>query len=170
MTIIEYIKNDLVGKLDNVLELGSGDQSDATKIVNYIGGKYFSIDKNDAEVSDAHLTFMRADYLDIKYLDEVIGNEKFSLIFSNYSLCFNKKEKIAQILPYYFDKIHSGGIFFVGDFAKDEKTVLKRTNLDSEWFYELIRSHFKSFTVLKKHVYEEAHGHNHSIFELIAHK
>lgn len=170
MTIIDYIRTNSPNKLDNVLELGSGDQADALQIISDINGKYFAIDKKNNEKENIGITFINADYFDIDYVDKIINNDKFDLIFSNYSLCFNQKDVIIKSLPYYLNKITQNGIFYLSDFNNNEQVVKKRTNLYDEWFFELIKTYFKSYNISEREVYEKEHDHTHNIFELIAYK
>jgi trans-aconitate methyltransferase len=172
MSIINYIKNNISDNISNVLELGSGDQSDALQILQIFKKvKYFAIDRKNSEIKNSNISFINFDYFNINSIDKIIKNEQFNIVFSNYSLCFNKKDLIIELLPYYFKKIVPGGIFYLSDFTKNEQTVIKRTNLDDEWFFELINKYFKSYTILsKKTVYEKEHDHSHSIFDLIAYK
>lgn len=169
ISIVDYVKIDLSGRLHNVLELGSGDLAEATQIAAEISGEYFAIDKRAVNArTSAHVTFINADYFDIDTVDNIIHDKKFDLIFANYSLCFNKKDALIERLPHYFDKLTENGIFYVGDFTTDEEIVKKRTNLDDEWFFDLIKKYFSSFEILRQEVYEEVHGHTHKIFEVIA--
>lgn len=171
ISIVNYIRTGLSGRLCNVLELGSGDQSDAMQIATEISGEYFSIDKKITDCPiNTNVVFINADYFNIDEVDKVIHNKKFDLIFSNYSLCFNKKDIIAKHLPYYFNKLTPSGIFYVGDFTNDEQVVKKRTNLDDEWFFNIIKMYFGSFKISRQDIYEKDHGHSHSIFELIVYK
>jgi len=171
ISAVNYIKTMLSGRLCNVLELGSGDQSEATQIATEISGEYFSIDKKAVDESvNNRVTFINADFFDINEVDKIIHNKKFELIFANYSLCFNKKDVIVEPLPYYFGKLVEGGIFYVGDFTNDEQVVRKRTNLDDEWFFDFIKKRFRSYEIGRENVYEELHGHTHRVFQLIAHK
>lgn len=171
ISIVDYVKIKLTGRLSNVLEIGSGNQSEAVQISTEISGEYFSIDKKAFNApTNSKIVFINADYFNIDEVDRVIHNKKFDLIFSNYSLCFNKKDTIVKYLPYYFDKLTPGGIFYVGDFTNDEQVVKKRTNLDDEWFFNIIKMYFGLFKISRQDIYENEHGHSHSVLELIAHK
>ncbi len=171
ISVVNYVKTNLAGRLGNVLELGSGDYNEALQIATEISGEYFAIDKkaND-KPENTHVSFINADFFDIAEIDKIIHEKKFDLIFANYSLCFNKKDVIVERLPYYFDRLTKDGIFYVGDFTIAEEVVKKRTNLDDEWFFDLIKKYFSSVEISRQEVYEEVHGHTHRIFELIAHK
>ncbi|MFZ2303607.1 MAG: class I SAM-dependent methyltransferase [Minisyncoccia bacterium] len=171
ISIVNYIKTNLSGQLCNVLELGSGDQSEAMQIVTEISGEYFSIDKKETDKPvNSQITFINANFFGINEVDKIIHNKKFDLIFANYSLCFNKKDVIIEHLPYYFGKLTGNGIFYVGDFTLDEQVVKKRTNLDDEWFFDFIKANFSSFKISRQNVFEKEHGHSHSVFRLIAYK
>jgi len=171
MSVVDYIKNNFESrKILNILELGSGDQKEAPLITNYIKGKYFAIDIHRADQENLAVSFICENYFNIDKINNKIKNVKFDLIFSSYSICFNKKDTIIERLPFYFEKISSGGIFYLSDFCSDEVVVKNRTNLDEAWFLELIKKYFKTYTISKRVVYEEEHRHSHSIFELIAYK
>lgn len=168
ISIVNYIKTNLSGQLHNVLELGSGDQSEATQIAAQISGEYFAIDKKAIDKTvNSRIISINADYFDIGEVDKVIHDKKFDLIFSNYSLCFNKKDIIIERLPYYFNKLEKNGVFYIGDFTDKEQIVKKRTNLHDEWFFNMIKTYFNSFTISEHDVYEKEHGHNHDVFELV---
>lgn len=171
ISVVNYVKTNLAGRLCNVLELGSGDQGEAMQIVTEISGEYFAVDTKASNESVNHqITFINTNFFDINEVDKIIHEKKFDLVFANYSLCFNKKDVIVEHLPYYFDKLTEDGIFYIGDFTNDEETVKKRTNLDDEWFFGLIKKYFSSVEISRQEVYEEVHGHTHRIFELIAQK
>ena len=85
-------------------------------------------------------------------------------------MCFNNKEQIINILPFYFKKIKKGGTFYLLDFTLDEEVVYKRTNLWDIWFFDLIKKYFNHFEVRIKKVFEREHDHTHHIFELICFK
>lgn len=171
ISVVNYIKDNLAGRALSILELGSGDNNEAMQIRAGVTGEYFAIDKKEPVVpASTNITFVNANLFDIKEVEKIICDKKFDFIFANYSLCFNKKDTILENLPYYFNKLEEGGIFYVGDFTANEEVVQKRTNLDDEWFFDFIKSNFKSFEISRQEVYEEVHGHTHRIFELIAHK
>jgi len=170
MSIIDYIKLNLSSGFNSVLELDSGDQNEAQKIINEINVRYFAIDKKEEKARDSKISLFNLDFFNVSQVDNVIKDIKFDLIFSNYSLCFNKKDIIVKFLPYYFNKIKPNGIFYLNDFSVDEQTVKKRTNLDDQWFFDLLNRYFKSYTISRQTIYEKEHGHSHSIFELIASK
>lgn len=171
ISVVNYIKSNLTKQLFNVLELGSGDQSEAMQIVAEISGEYFAVDKKaSCEPVNSKITFVNADFFDVDEVDKVIHEKKFDFIFANYSLCFNKRDIIIKQLPYYFGKLTKGGMFYIGDFTTEEEVVKKRTNLDDDWFFDLIKKYFDSIEISRQEVYEEIHGHTHRIFELVAQK
>lgn len=171
ISIIKYVDSLSCNKLFNVLELGSGDQKQAIEIASKITGNFVSIDKIRPDLfTDKNILFINDNFFNLESINNIIKDQKFDLIFSNYSLCFNRKESIIECLPYYFEKLSDNGIFYIVDFASNEEVVKKRTNLDDKWFFDLINTYFEYFDLIREHIYEEEHGHNHKIFELIAHK
>ena len=159
-------------KLNNAIELGCGNLTDALWLSKNISGKILAIDKkikkND---DDKKIIYIESDYFDINKISGYTKiNKHYDLIYSSYSLCFNNKEQIINILPFYFKKIKKGGTFYLLDFTLDEEVVYKRTNLWDIWFFDLIKKYFNHFEVRIKKVFEREHDHTHHIFELICFK
>jgi len=168
MLIDKFVEKTFGNKTIKILELGSGDQADALKVTDKMNGEYIAVDKLDCDNPTNNITFIKNDYSDIANIDKLINKKNFDLIFSNYSICFNTKERILEFLPYYFNKIAAGGYFYLSDFCTDEEIVKRRTNLDSQWFFDLISANFKTFEASRSEVFEKEHNHNHRIFELVA--
>ncbi|MDD5726746.1 MAG: class I SAM-dependent methyltransferase [Patescibacteria group bacterium] len=145
--------------MKKALELGCGDLKEANVLTDY---DVLAIDKKINGTPAAHVTALEADYFDVEIKDQ------YNLVYSNYSLCFNKKEVIQSRLPKILSHLLPSGIFILNDFSNNEKTVLKRTNLDETWFFDLIRSNVGEFEVKREQIFEEEHGHFHQIFQIQA--
>ena len=157
-------------KLINAVDLGCGNLRDALWLSQKINGKILAIDKKNQH-NNKKIMCIEADYFGIKKINQSVkANKHYDLIFSCYSLCFNKKEQIVSFLPFYFKQIKKGGFFYLLDFTIDENVVTKRTNLWDIWFFDLIKKHFDHFEVKTKKVFEKEHKHTHCIFELVCFK
>ena len=156
-------------KLNNAIELGCGNGKDALWLSKKIGKKILAIDKEIKKNNDdKKIINVETDYFDVNKIGKYIKADKhYDLIYSSYSLCFNDKEQIINVLPFYFKKMKSGGAFYLLDFTSDEKIVSKRTNLWEIWFFDLIKKYFDHFEIRTKKVFEKEHGHTHHIFELV---
>jgi len=156
-------------KLSSAIELGCGSGKDALWLSKKIGKKILAIDKEIKKNNDnKKIINVEADYFDVKKIAKYIkADNRYDLIYSSYSLCFNDKEQIINVLPFYFKKIKNGGTFYLLDFTSDEEIVSKRTNLWEIWFFDLIKKYFDHFEIRTKKVFEKEHGHTHHIFELV---
>ncbi len=159
-------------KLSNAIELGCGHLVDALWLSKKISGKILAIDKKIKQNNkNKKIVCVEDDYFDINKISQYAKtNGRYDLIFSCYSLCFNNKEQIINLLPFYFEKIKKGGVFYLLDFTSDEDIVSKRTNLWDIWFFDLIKKYFSQFDVRIKKVFEKEHKHTHHIFELVCFK
>ncbi len=92
----------------------------------------------------------------------------FDIIYANFSLCFNTREVIEKKLPNFLVHLKRKGVFQIKDFHTDDPVVKKRTNLHTEWFFDLVRKNVGAFTFQDEIVFEEEHHHAHHIFTLRA--
>lgn len=156
-------------KVSTAIELGSGEGDDTKFLCEQRAKQVISIDKKKItkKIGNCAKT-INDNYFDLDKIKlEMDENSSFDIVFSSCSLCFNTKEQIERFLPFYLEKIKKGGIFYVLDFTSEEKVVTNRTNLWDIWFLTLLNKYFDRFEIRTQNVYEEAHGHSHSIFELI---
>ena len=108
-------------KLNNAIELGCGNGKDALWLSKKIGKKILAIDKEIKKNNDdKKIINVETDYFDVNKIGKYIKADKhYDLIYSSYSLCFNYKEQIMNVLPFYFKKIKNGGVFYLLDFTSD---------------------------------------------------
>jgi SAM-dependent methyltransferase len=138
-----------------ILELGWGDLSE----VNLQKGDITTVAKKIVGKPAKHVTAIEGDFFDMQF------HKDFDRINANYSLCFNSKEIIEDRLPFILECLKKGGILTISDFQRSEQIVLKRTNLDSDWFFDILKRNINpEISILRKDIFEEVHNHSHSIF------
>lgn len=143
--------------MKKALELGCGNLSEANSLTDY---SVTAIDKKITGTPLSHVTTIEGDYFNIDL------KTTFDLIYANYTLCFNKRSRIESRLPYILLHLTNGGTLIIKDFAKDEKTVTKRTNLDAEWFFKLLRRHVGKIYISRERVHEKEYNHMHEVLTI----
>ncbi len=127
-----------------------------------MSGEVVAIDKKITCQPAKHVSAIKGDYFDMQLEGD------FDLIYSNYSLCFNKQETIEQKLPLILSHLKPGGVFQVQDFHSGDKVVKKRTNLYATWFFDLVKKEVGPFTLKDEKIFERGHNHEHWEFTLKA--
>lgn len=154
-------------KVASAVELGCGTGEDTNLLLERGAEKVIAIDKKDFRKNlNGSTEFIEGNYFD-EDIKNRLTNFKCDLLFSCYSLCFNTQKDIEENLIFYVDKIKTGGVFYILDFTSDEKVVTKRTNLWNMWLLSLLKNHFDHFEIRTQDIYEDAHQHSHSVFELV---
>jgi len=147
--------------MKTALDLGCGDLKEANSLTEY---HVIAVDRKIEGVPLPHVTFIEGDYFDMEFKGE------FDLIYSDYSICFNRRERIEENFPRILSLLRQGGILIIRDFSSEEKVVQKRTNLDEEWFFELLRKNVGTLKIERKEVYEENHKHTHHLLIMTCQK
>lgn len=155
-----------------MLELGAGDGSDFNFLCNktgFICSGDFKAPTN-INLSDK-CVFVEGNFISDQVYEKIRDSAEhglFDVLYSAYSLCFNKKEKIETYLKKYFSLLKEDGIFCVADFTDHEEVVTNRTNLFDDWFTNLVLSNFKNLYLTKIDMFEKEHNHSHHTFVLVA--
>ncbi len=141
-----------------IVELGCGNLDN----ISSLKGDIIAVDKKIVGKPRKNMKVVEGDFFDITF------KERFDRINAHYSLCFNKKGVIESKFPYITSRLKKGGVLSIKDFQTDESIVLKRTNLDDSWFFDLLKKYVNpNFKIKRSKVFEESHNHTHLIFELI---
>ncbi len=163
---LENFINEKNRSFPKVLELGGGEGKDTLLFLDRGSKEVWMIDKKDTIKLDPRVHFFQGDYSKTDEIQTWFPEESFDLLFSAYSLCFNTRESIETFLPFYINKLKTGGDCLIFDFSSIEKVVTRRTSLDSEWFQSLLAKYFEKIEVKKQKIYEKEHNHSHNILQI----